>query len=108
MFHVVVFEPEIPPNTGNLIRLAANTGCQLHLIKPLGFNLDRKSVRRAGLDYDELATVHVHYAAAQYCRALVCNRNRQRAASRRCAVPAGRCIVVWLGAPCLPPSADHP
>jgi tRNA (cytidine(34)-2'-O)-methyltransferase len=60
MFHIVVFEPEIPPNTGNLIRLAANTGCQLHLIKPLGFSLDRKSVRRAGLDYDELATVHVH------------------------------------------------
>jgi len=60
MFHIVVFEPEIPPNTGNLIRLAANTGCQLHLVKPLGFRLDRKSVRRAGLDYDELATVHVH------------------------------------------------
>jgi tRNA (cytidine(34)-2'-O)-methyltransferase len=60
MFHIAVFEPEIPPNTGNLIRLAANTGCQLHLIKPLGFSLDRKSVRRAGLDYDELATVHVH------------------------------------------------
>ncbi|MEJ0086057.1 MAG: tRNA (cytidine(34)-2'-O)-methyltransferase [Pseudomonadota bacterium] len=67
MFHIVVFEPEIPPNTGNLIRLAANTGCQLHLIKPLGFSLDRKSVRRAGLDYDELATVHVHdnFAAAR-------------------------------------------
>ncbi len=67
MFHVVIFEPEIPPNTGNLIRLSANTGCQLHLIKPLGFRLDRKSVRRAGLDYDELATVHVHddYAAAR-------------------------------------------
>jgi tRNA (cytidine/uridine-2'-O-)-methyltransferase len=67
MFHVVVFEPEIPPNTGNLIRLSANTGCQLHLIKPLGFSLDRKSVRRAGLDYDELATVHVHenFAAAR-------------------------------------------
>jgi tRNA (cytidine/uridine-2'-O-)-methyltransferase len=67
MFHVVVFEPEIPPNTGNLIRLAANTSCQLHLIKPLGFRLDRKSVRRAGLDYDELATVHVHenFAAAR-------------------------------------------
>ena len=60
MFHLVIFEPEIPPNTGNLIRLAANTGCELHLIKPLGFRLDRKSVRRAGLDYDELATVHVH------------------------------------------------
>jgi tRNA (cytidine/uridine-2'-O-)-methyltransferase len=67
MFHIVVFEPEIPPNTGNLIRLAANTGCQLHLVKPLGFSLDRKSVRRAGLDYDELATVHVHenFAAAR-------------------------------------------
>jgi tRNA (cytidine/uridine-2'-O-)-methyltransferase len=67
VLHVVLFEPEIPPNTGNLIRLSANTGCQLHLIKPLGFRLDRKSVRRAGLDYDELATVHLHesYAAAR-------------------------------------------
>ena len=67
MFHVVIFEPEIPPNTGNLIRLAANTGCELHLIKPLGFRMDRKSVRRAGLDYDEMATVRVHenYAAAR-------------------------------------------
>lgn len=67
MLHVVLFEPEIPPNTGNLIRLSANTGCQLHLIKPLGFGLDRKSVRRAGLDYDELASVHLHesYAAAR-------------------------------------------
>jgi tRNA (cytidine/uridine-2'-O-)-methyltransferase len=60
LFHIVLHEPEIPPNTGNLIRLAANTGCELHLVKPLGFRLDRKSVRRAGLDYDELATVHVH------------------------------------------------
>lgn len=67
MFHIVIFEPEIPPNTGNLIRLAANTGCELHLVKPLGFRLDRKSVRRAGLDYDELATVRVHedFAAAR-------------------------------------------
>jgi tRNA (cytidine/uridine-2'-O-)-methyltransferase len=67
MFHVVLFEPEIPPNTGNLIRLSANTGCELHLIKPLGFQMDRKSVRRAGLDYDEMATVRVHenYAAAR-------------------------------------------
>lgn len=67
MFHVVIFEPEIPPNTGNLIRLSANTGCELHLIKPLGFQLDRKSVRRAGLDYDEMAKVRVHdnYAAAR-------------------------------------------
>ncbi len=67
MFHIVIFEPEIPPNTGNLIRLSANTGAALHLIKPIGFRLDRKSVRRAGLDYDELASVHVHdnYAAAR-------------------------------------------
>ena len=67
MFHLVIFEPEIPPNTGNLIRLSANTGAALHLIKPIGFRLDRKSVRRAGLDYDELATVHVHdnFAAAR-------------------------------------------
>jgi tRNA (cytidine/uridine-2'-O-)-methyltransferase len=67
MFHIVIFEPEIPPNTGNLIRLSANTGAELHLIKPIGFRLDRKSVRRAGLDYDELATVHEHenYAAAR-------------------------------------------
>lgn len=53
MFHIVLFEPEIPPNTGNIIRLAANTGCQLHLIEPLGFTLDDKRLRRAGLDYGE-------------------------------------------------------
>lgn len=73
MFHIVVFEPEIPPNTGNLIRLAANTGCELHLVKPLGFRLDRKSVRRAGLDYDELATVHVHENFAAVRAALAGN-----------------------------------
>lgn len=60
MFHVVLHRPEIPPNTGNIIRLCANTGCILHLIKPLGFDLDLKSVRRAGMDYDELAQVRVH------------------------------------------------
>lgn len=60
MFHVVLFEPEIPPNTGNVIRLCANTGCQLHLIEPLGFELDDKRLRRAGLDYHEYATVIRH------------------------------------------------
>jgi tRNA (cytidine/uridine-2'-O-)-methyltransferase len=60
MFHIVLFEPEIPGNTGNIIRLAANTGCRLHLVKPLGFLLDEKSVRRSGLDYHELAEVTVH------------------------------------------------
>lgn len=55
MFHIVLFEPEIPPNTGNIMRLAANTGCKLHLIEPLGFELDDKQLRRAGLDYREWA-----------------------------------------------------
>ena len=57
MLHIVLFEPEIPPNTGNIIRLCANTGAQLHLIEPLGFELDDKRLRRAGLDYHEFADV---------------------------------------------------
>jgi tRNA (cytidine/uridine-2'-O-)-methyltransferase len=60
MFHVVLFEPEIPPNTGNAIRLCANSGAVLHLVKPLGFGLDDKSLRRSGLDYHDLASVKVH------------------------------------------------
>ncbi len=60
MFHIVLFEPEIPPNTGNIIRLCANTGTQLHLIHPLGFELDDKRLRRAGLDYHEFAGVLEH------------------------------------------------
>lgn len=60
MFNIVLFEPEIPPNTGNIIRLCANTGCYLHLIKPLGFKLEDKLLRRAGLDYHEWASVRQH------------------------------------------------
>jgi tRNA (cytidine/uridine-2'-O-)-methyltransferase len=60
MFHVVLFEPEIPPNTGNIMRLCVNAGCHLHLIKPLGFTLDDKQLRRAGLDYREFAEVSEH------------------------------------------------
>lgn len=60
MFHVVLVQPEIPPNTGNVIRLCANTGCTLHLVKPMGFDISLKAVRRAGLDYEELAQVHTH------------------------------------------------
>jgi len=59
-FHVILFEPEIPPNTGNVIRLCANTGAALHLIKPLGFRLDDKSLQRSGLDYHDMAAVSVH------------------------------------------------
>ena len=60
MFHIVLVEPEIPPNTGNVIRLCANTGSRLHLVKPLGFSLGAREVRRAGLDYHDLASVQVH------------------------------------------------
>ena len=60
MFHIVLVEPEIPPNTGNVIRLAANTGCALHLIEPLGFSMEDKHMRRAGLDYHEYAPVLRH------------------------------------------------
>jgi len=60
MLEVILYQPEIPPNSGNIIRLCANTGCRLHLIEPLGFSLDERSLRRAGLDYADLATVRVH------------------------------------------------
>ena len=60
MFHIILFQPEIPPNTGNVIRLCANTGSRLHLIRPLGFELDDKQLRRAGLDYHEYAEMQVH------------------------------------------------
>ena len=66
MFHVILFEPEIPPNTGNIIRLCANVGCSLHLIEPLGFVFDDKRLRRAGLDYQEFAQVQRH-ANLQEC-----------------------------------------
>ena len=60
MFEIVLFEPEIPPNTGNIIRLCANTGTALHLVEPLGFTLEDKQLQRAGLDYHEYATLKVH------------------------------------------------
>ena len=60
MFHIVLVQPEIPPNTGNIIRLAANTGCSLHLIEPLGFSMEDKLLQRAGLDYHEYAAVKRH------------------------------------------------
>ena len=60
MFHVILFQPEIPPNTGNLIRLCANAGATLHLVHPLGFDLSDAQVRRAGLDYHEMASVREH------------------------------------------------
>jgi tRNA (cytidine/uridine-2'-O-)-methyltransferase len=66
MFDVVLYEPEIPPNTGNIIRLCANTGARLHLIRPLGFQFDDRQLRRAGLDYHEWATVRLHRDLATF------------------------------------------
>ena len=66
MFNIVLYQPEIPPNTGNIIRLCANTGCHLHLIEPLGFDLDDKKLRRAGLDYHEWADVKTYPSLQSY------------------------------------------
>lgn len=68
MLKIVLFEPEIPPNTGNIIRLCANTGCSLHLIEPLGFDLEEKKLRRAGLDYREFADIRVYPTLADFRR----------------------------------------
>ncbi|MGI9285357.1 MAG: tRNA (uridine(34)/cytosine(34)/5-carboxymethylaminomethyluridine(34)-2'-O)-methyltransferase TrmL [Pseudomonadales bacterium] len=68
MFNVVLFEPEIPPNTGNIIRLCANAGCDLHLVKPLGFEWEDKRLRRAGLDYREWANVQLHDSLEDFLR----------------------------------------
>lgn len=74
MFHIALYEPEIPPNTGNIIRLCANLGFQLHLIEPLGFELDDKRMRRAGLDYHEWANVKIHKDYATFCEAVAGQR----------------------------------
>ncbi|MDQ2928099.1 MAG: tRNA (uridine(34)/cytosine(34)/5-carboxymethylaminomethyluridine(34)-2'-O)-methyltransferase TrmL [Caldimonas sp.] len=70
MFHIVLVEPEIPPNTGNIIRLAANTGTQLHLVEPLGFSMEDRLLRRAGLDYHELAEVRRHLSWSAFVAAM--------------------------------------
>jgi tRNA (cytidine/uridine-2'-O-)-methyltransferase len=87
MFHIVLVHPEIPPNAGNVIRLAANTGCSLHLVEPLGFSMDDKLLRRAGLDYHEHAAVqrhaswdallHAHAPPAERCFAFTTRGARQ-------------------------------
>jgi tRNA (cytidine/uridine-2'-O-)-methyltransferase len=85
MFHVVLYQPEIPPNTGNVIRLCANSGANLHLIRPLGFELDDRRLRRAGLDYHEYTRVQVHdsveafVAAVNPARILACSTRGQTA-----------------------------
>ena len=76
MFNIVLVHPEIPPNTGNIIRLCANTGCALHLVKPLGFSLEDKHMKRAGLDYHEYATVKIHESYEDFLKTENPNRDR--------------------------------
>jgi tRNA (cytidine/uridine-2'-O-)-methyltransferase len=101
MFHIVLFEPEIPPNTGNIIRLCANTGATLHLIKPLGFRLDDKSLQRSGLDYHDLARVRTH-ADIEACRTALAGARWfaiETGGSRRYSDPAFRPGDVFLFGP---------
>jgi len=88
MFHIVLVHPEIPPNTGNVIRLAANTGCTLHLVEPLGFSMDDKLLRRAGLDYHEWATVRRHTDWETFVRACQPAASRCFAFTTRASQPA--------------------
>jgi len=74
VFAIVLYEPEIPPNTGNIIRLCANTGAELHLVKPLGFSVEDKALRRAGLDYHEYARMQVHEDWPSCCTTLAGRR----------------------------------
>ncbi len=101
MFHVILFEPEIPPNTGNVIRLCANTGATLHLVKPLGFRLDDRSLRRSGLDYHDLASVAVHPNLEACLAALADSRvfAVETGAPRRYSEPAYRAADAFLFGP---------
>lgn len=83
MFHVILVEPEIPPNTGNAIRLCANVGAQLHLVRPLGFEIDDRRLRRAGLDYHEFAPLKVHDSLAQALAQTQSSPDRQFAMTTR-------------------------
>jgi len=74
MFHIALFEPQIAPNTGNIMRLVANNGCKLHLIEPMGFDLDEKKVRRAGLDYRDLENVITYKNYKEFSLAMECQR----------------------------------
>jgi tRNA (cytidine/uridine-2'-O-)-methyltransferase len=93
MFRIVLVHPEIPPNTGNVIRLAANTGCELHLIEPLGFSMDDKLLRRAGLDYHEFAPVRRHPSWQGFLDAVQPDASRMFAFTTRGSQPFGE--VQW-------------
>ncbi|MBA4194164.1 MAG: tRNA (uridine(34)/cytosine(34)/5-carboxymethylaminomethyluridine(34)-2'-O)-methyltransferase TrmL [Comamonadaceae bacterium] len=110
MFNVVLVHPEIPPNTGNVIRLCANTGCRLHLIEPLGFSMDDKQMRRAGLDYHEYAEVRRHADWAAFLQTEQPPAGRMFALTSRGSQPAFDAVFAagdWLVFGCetagLPP-----
>jgi tRNA (cytidine/uridine-2'-O-)-methyltransferase len=88
MFNIVLVHPEIPPNTGNVIRLAANTGCTLHLVEPLGFSMEDRLMRRAGLDYHEYAQVRRHASWTAFVEAMAPDASRMFALTTR-----GECLV---------------
>ena len=93
MFEIVLHSPEIPPNAGNVIRLAANSGCRLHLVQPLGFSMDDRQLRRAGLDYHELASVTVH-ASWEAC-------------AKHAVFGDDRCDGFRAASPCAPTAVAH-
>jgi tRNA (cytidine/uridine-2'-O-)-methyltransferase len=110
MFRIVLVHPEIPPNTGNIIRLAANTGCELHLIEPLGYSMDDRLLRRAGLDYHEFATVQRHagwdpWQSSTGADPLRCFAftTHATAAHHQVAWRAGDCLVFGSESAGLPP-----
>lgn len=98
MFNIVLFEPEIPPNTGNIIRLCANAGCTLHLIEPLGFKMEEKSLRRAGLDYLEYMNLRLHpnyeaFLAKEQPKRLFALTTKGRTAHSSAAFEAGDYLI---------------
>ena len=108
MFHVVLVHPEIPPNTGNVIRLCANAGARLHLIEPLGFPIDHAKMRRAGLDYHEFATMRVHrdwnaFVAAERPRRMYALTTRGARRPSDVALAPGDCFVFGSETRGLPP-----
>lgn len=92
MFAIVLYQPEIPPNTGNVIRLAANTGAELHLVEPLGFAFEDKALRRAGLDYHEYARV-VRHADWQACRSALAGRRLFAMTTKGTGSPFGSALM---------------
>ncbi len=105
MFEIVLYQPEIPPNTGNIVRLSANTGCRLHLVGPLGFDLSEKHLRRAGMDYAEFAEVRLHENWAA-CRTAIGQASGSTPGLSGGSTAAKRWFALTTKASCRTASAD--